>query len=325
MPLDTRGRHSYAIDVFYPFWNRGKEASENKAFMYNSETQKYDILGALLHAGGYDWKVLDGIYLPSQAVQKLGMGSHATFVDCLRWLCTNAQTDSEDTLKLLTVNDDPNLPDEGREKEIAVILGRWDIGVGFHLDSSKASPKKASDLDKLIRNTFVTPLNSFVGTYGNHDAPPLYTDEAFGHNVIDEAERARIVRLRQRERAALRQERDDGLIGERTWIRRREEINQRYQRMLDGIPPEPDTTPLPRDVFRERIRQADIGLARGAISPTMHEEVIRAISEEQRAAGGGISRTATIPDGSYQTRYTYSDAHLTELLRGSHGDETDIS
>ncbi len=111
-------------------WHCGKAAAEKDAFIYNSETDKYDIIGFILKYLGVSLRLMDKTRLPSVAAHK-HLPSKRTFPVPYAWLTHKSHADTEDTLELLKLNDNVSYKQEEREEKIQLFLNFRQIGIIF--------------------------------------------------------------------------------------------------------------------------------------------------------------------------------------------------
>lgn len=111
-------------------WHRGKEAAEKDAFIHNKTTGKSDIMGFILLNMGYDAEQLHGQRLPSVIAHQVLPRNHL-FPRPYQWITTTSHADTEDTLEVIKINDDPALKEEERESKLTQKLGRLGISLVF--------------------------------------------------------------------------------------------------------------------------------------------------------------------------------------------------
>jgi hypothetical protein len=143
----------HKFKVYREKWYRGKEAAEKDAYLFNADTQKFDIMGLLLREAKVDKGHLHKVRLPSVVAHKV-LPNKRVFNEPFHWIVTNSHADTKETFDLITLNDDPYLKEEEREEKIALFLGKYGIDVRFTSAEEEAEEKRraAEEKEKLLRD-----------------------------------------------------------------------------------------------------------------------------------------------------------------------------
>jgi hypothetical protein len=142
-------------------WHRGKEAAEKDAYLYNSETQKFDIVGFILGDMGYA-NYCDKKRLPSIVAHKV-LQRNEMFAPPLHWMVTRSHADTADVLELIRLNDDPHLKEDERESKIHKFLAERGVVVVFE--------------DAVVTKRAGTPKkNTFSASFGSWNDVPTFTE-----------------------------------------------------------------------------------------------------------------------------------------------------
>jgi hypothetical protein len=119
------------VKVLRDEWHCGKAAAESNAYLYNSDTKKFDIMGIILfQCLGIDKRYLSKARVPSVVAHKV-LKAKKPFNPPFDWLVNPSHTDTEDSFSLIKLNDDPELKDEEREEKIKAFLKNRRIEASF--------------------------------------------------------------------------------------------------------------------------------------------------------------------------------------------------
>lgn len=136
-----------SLTISYAYWHRGKAAADRDAYLYNSETDKYDVLGIILTQQlGLDKHSLHKLRLPSSIAHQV-LRKNKLFREPFQWIVTPSHTDTEDTLELIKINDDPFIDEATRETRIRRFLTSRGVEVMFTNSKKPIIPRPITRLE----------------------------------------------------------------------------------------------------------------------------------------------------------------------------------
>lgn len=160
-------------------WHFGQSAADKDAYIFNSATKKLDILGFILEYLGVPFKLLDKTRLVSVSCHDF-LGRNELHQPPFSWLTTRSHADTEDTLELIRMNDDPMLTEEERRAKIKKFLNVRSINVLFLengrviVDAKKAETKSAPTITEIPLENEPIRVNDL--TFDNHIVDDLMRD-----------------------------------------------------------------------------------------------------------------------------------------------------
>jgi hypothetical protein len=148
MQLKNQEHYGYRLIIDPNKWLRGEEACK-RPFLYDAETGKIDIMGYIMLLFGYGGSSLKGMRWPSQVVQKLGQREQ--IIAELKWMVSKAQADTEESVEIMTINDDPKISDDERLRLLALKLNQRNFGLILPIEKVKktADELKLQELKKV--------------------------------------------------------------------------------------------------------------------------------------------------------------------------------